>query len=266
MTRHIIPALTFFLAFCLSALNLPALAGEPVKACYEDKGWDNNVLGDSPAIPEPPGILIELLRELASRNDMALNLVRRPWKRCLLMAKTNRVHAVIAASYLPERDVYLEYPMRADSKPDHARALHYSNYYLFTKHKSSLHWDGETLTGQKQPLGVDLGYSIGRVLRNKGHNIREFADIELGLTLVQRGNLDGYVTFLSDIEKALEKRDWSLRQFQPPIQSRAYYLAFSRAFYRQHPNRAEALWDDIPALRRQLLPKLQEKYRSTGGS
>lgn len=251
-----------FLAF----LPPMAHAGTSVTACYEDKGWDNYVLGEGTNIPEQPGILIELVQSAIKQQDLTLELIRRPWKRCLLMLREAAVDFVISGSYLPARAVYAQYPTKPDVTPDQTRALHFANYYLYTRPDSPLKWDGEKLEGHSKPLGVSLGYSIGRILKAQGYEIKEFSELEAGLKLVDRNRLDGYVTFETDAQPLLDKRELNIVQVYPPIRSRAYYLMIGKAFYQQHTQRSEMIWNELASLRRQLLPKLVDKYRNLNPS
>lgn len=248
------------LAFLL-ALASPTHADPGIRACYEDKGWDLYVLGESEAIPPKPGILIDLINSVAAESGQKFHLQRRPWKRCLALLENAAVDAVIGGSYLPERALYARYPEEPDGSIDQNRALHSASYYLFTRRDSIVIWDGTTLSGLQRPLGVDLGYSIGRVLKDLGYDINEFADIEQGLMMVQRGRLDGYVTFETDAEPHLSTGRFDLIKHTPPYQARAYYVMFSRPFYNANTAKVETFWNDLARLRPSLLPGLEERYR-----
>lgn len=245
----------------LLCLASSALADEAVTACYENKGWGNFVRGEDSTIPDAPGVLIELVSIAAEKQGIAIDMIRRPWKRCLLMLRENAAAFVIAGSYLPDRAIYAQYPLKADGAPDESRALHFANYYLFTRTGSLIRWDGKTLAGHDGPLGVDLGYSIAGILRKRGQAVQEFSDINAGFRLVVLGRLDGYVTFELDGQRAIKTHGFDLIQVFPPIESRAYYLMSSKGHYKAHKMQVERLWDAIPGLRKQLLPRLLDKYR-----
>jgi len=117
------------------------------------------------------GLEYDFLRLLASRSGLQFQWVQRPWRRCLLELQRGEHDAMMAMSYLPEREPLYRFPMR-EGRPDEARAIQRFSYYLYVAKGQPSPWDGQQW---QLPAGtavaVPMGYSIATVLRDQGVSV-----------------------------------------------------------------------------------------------
>ena len=59
---------------------------------------------NSSRIPENPGVAVEMIKLLESKiPNLKITLIRRPWKRCMLILKAGIVEGIFNANFKPER-------------------------------------------------------------------------------------------------------------------------------------------------------------------
>ena len=199
------------------------------------------------------GLEYDFLRLLASRSGLQFQWVQRPWRRCLLELQRGEHDAMMAMSYLPEREPLYRFPMR-EGRPDEARAIQRFSYYLYVAKGQPSPWDGQQW---QLPAGtavaVPMGYSIATVLRDQGVSVD---DSQRGTEEVLGKLVSGQVAVAAlpfdEVEGVLKREAaWRARlvRVEPALQTRHYFLVFSHAFANQHPALAERLWDEAVAVR-----------------
>ena len=115
-----------------------------------------------------PGLYSIMLSLVAKQLGINIEEHVMPWKRCLATLQKGEVDGAVGASFMPERCQFGVYPggNGCQDVPE-MRAFLYV-YPLYKYKFSALQWDGHRLSGQKRPIGVQLGYSITPVLKNLG--------------------------------------------------------------------------------------------------
>src|SRR5689334_23580573 len=89
----------------LMLIGMADACAEPVefRVAYEDKDTPDHT-GSGSAVPEDPGILVEMVRQIQHRlPDLHISFSRRPWARCLAELESGESDAIFSSSFKPER-------------------------------------------------------------------------------------------------------------------------------------------------------------------
>ena len=234
----------------LFVFSLPELLAVPAKtvsatqpvinACTVD--WPPFTIANGNSIT---GIDTEIVQEAAKRMGYQLNISIIPWKRCLQLARdTDQIDIVYSASKSPDREKFLRYT----SKP-----LHTLNFVFAVKGNSPNGWTGTNYSVLPQPIGIPLGYSVTKKLKdipgvtldensnNDLQNIQKFKNNRVKTIVMER-------TVLAHLTKT---QDVKVTTLDPPVDGgKEYFITVSNKS--KHP---------------ELLPKLEleiEKMRSDG--
>jgi polar amino acid transport system substrate-binding protein len=199
--------------------------------------------------PEKPGVTIELLRMAAERSGIAIDLSRVPWQRGLYLIETGQADAIFASSFVEERLRYGVYPMK-DGRPDADRKLFDQSYRLFIRAGSGVSWDGKTLANLHAPVGATTGYAAAAMLRSMGIPVAEEPSHIGNLRKLAAGRIDAYAELDTHVRPLLGANSEfpGIGELSPPLRSKPYYLMFSKIFYTESPQVAEAFWDAIAAV------------------
>ena len=137
-----------------------ALAAQacPISVVYSDQASPPYYLGNGEAIPEHPGVAVELLNLAAAKMGCPIQWKRLPNRRAMRALERGDVDAMLLLSYSPERAVYAVYPM-AGSAPDAALSLATLSYSVYVKNDAALAWDGKQFHPAPALIGINSGYS-----------------------------------------------------------------------------------------------------------
>lgn len=233
---------------------LPAVAGaaEPLalRIVYEETPNPPRHLGQGAAIPEPPGITVDILRLVAQRLDLDLQLLRVPWERGLFMVEIGEADGIFHSSFRTERLAIGVYPMVGD-RPDESRAIFFQNYSFYVRANSGVTWDGTTLEGLARPVGATAGYSVVSDLEAMGLTVETERSALINFRKLESGRIDAYAELQTMADVFLVESGGMVEgivRLRPPIVEKAYYLMLSHPFYDAHPEVAEAIWDEIAAI------------------
>ncbi|HYH39803.1 MAG TPA: transporter substrate-binding domain-containing protein [Azospirillum sp.] len=237
---------------CLLGLlaGVPALA-DPltrVRLVFSTDANPPRIMGEGTTIDwARPGVTLELLRLAAVRAGVEFAFERVPWKRGLFLVGTGEADGLFQASHLPDRMGVMAYPMKA-GRPDPARALMEQRYVLYTRPGSPVTWDGARLTGADAPVGAISSYSVVDELTRLGIPVEEGKTQEHNLDKLVGGRIAAYAgleAMTDALIAAHPGRYGRLVKVMPPLVAKPYYLVFSRAFYSEHRDLAERIWDAI---------------------
>jgi polar amino acid transport system substrate-binding protein len=207
-----------------------------------------------------PGLSLELLKRVSKRLGIDFVYQRTPWKRSLLALENGDADGVFHASFVPERLETLVYPMN-DGKPDVARSMFTQSYALYVTRQSAVRWDGKSLQGVDGPVGVSIGYSIGGELQKRGVTVTEVRSVDAGLGMVAADRLAAYAGLEAMTDAALSAHsaakstnstnstNSTIIKISPPLQTKPYYLVFSKSFYARQPQLAERIWTTLREVR-----------------
>ena len=232
----------------LAAFGAGAFAAETVvRLSFETKENAPRYFSEGTAIAkDKPGITIELMRLVAKRAGVRLEMQRVPWARSLYLLETNQVDGVFHMSYLAERTRFAAYPMK-DGQPDRARSIFTQSYYLYARKGTRLTWDGERLATDG-PIGTTRGYSVAKRLEALGARVEQENDLPGSMRKVLAGRLEAYAELENMATGLLARYPDEMRdivRLQPPLRQEPYYLVLSKGFQGRDPALAERIWDAI---------------------
>jgi len=252
------------IAFPLIMLFSAAVAcAEPVgfRVAYEDKDTPDHT-GSGEAVPEDPGILVELIRQIQQRlPDLHISFSRRPWARCLAELESGDADAIFSSSFKPERLKIGVYPMR-DGKDDRTYRIDTKSYSLFKLRDSPVDWDGSRLANVKTEIAAMRGYAIVDDLTKMGVAVREVNNSESGFRMLLAGRVDGFAQLTEVGDYTLKKTPAfnGVVKLSPPLVVRDYYLQVSHPFQAKHPALTLVIWKALADIRRTELDRLTAKY------
>lgn len=229
-------------------LCLPAALSAKTRLCYsevDDQPWSR---------PDQSGLSLDLVREAAARAGQEVQMTPLPWKRCLAQLASGQMDGAIAASWLPERAQFADYPLDAKGRPDPSQRLYSDSYALYRHPDNPLRWDGSHITGMNAPqIAVPLGYSVGELLRGMGVRVLEPSkDSAEILRAVSHQLVDGAALLVSEANTALaghrELRGTVVR-ITPNLQDKPYYLVFAKSYRASHAQETARWWAAIAAVR-----------------
>lgn len=225
----------------------PASQGAPLVMCYEDveqRPWSS---------PDGTGLNFELLRRVEKQLGERFVYAPKPWRRCIEELRLGTVDAVVAAADAKGRRSFAAYPLLPDGRADPARALYADSVNVYLRVGGQGSWDGHTLRAPNQEVAVQSGYLVSTVLRERGYRPRELVkSADDALRLVSTGMFD--VAILQGAEASkLARSDPRFQglvvQAAQPYWVVELHLVFNRDTYRRSPQRAEAIWHAVAAVR-----------------
>ncbi len=254
MIRHLLPVLG------LVALHAHACQ---IKIAYNEIAAPPHYLGDGQAIPENPGISVELTDLAASRLGCKIRWLRLPIKRILRDLELNTIDATLALSYAAERTSFAVYPMR-DGKPDSALAAWTSSYDFYVLPDSTLRWDGKQFNRTPRGVGANAGFSVVQDLARMGIAADEAQGDSNNFGKLVKGRIEVYAgqdLTLAQIRMQPEFKD--IKKLEPSFVRKHYYLVFSRSYYGESADRVNQLWRQIARLRQTEGKRMERKYKGS---
>ena len=210
------------------------------------------------------GLNFELLKMVEQRLDIQFNYSSIPWKRCLAQLKANAVDGAFAVSYKPDRRELGEYP--GGEQIDASKRMHVDRYVVLRKKGSKVEWDGKSFRNLDGPVGFQLGYSVGDVLRAQNLEVDEGSQraVELARKLIA-GRVAAAAVGGSDAGGLMRGPLKSeLEQLPIPIIEKPYFLMLSHAMVASRPELAERIWRAIEQARNSAAYKKLERAQSAG--
>lgn len=256
----------------LSILAVLAFTGqvraEAIELVYEPVENPPRYLGTTAQVPkDKPGVTIDVFREAARRLGVTLAFERVPWKRGLFMIETGEADGIFHASFKAERTAYGVYPMLADGKtPDETRAVFSQRYSFFVRREAGVSFDGRKLSGTEgRAVAVTRGYSVSKELEALGIPYEEERTQALNLAKLDNGRVAAYAELDNMIAPYLAENGGAfagITRLTPAISEKAYYLLFSKNFYKKKTLLADAFWNEIRNINASpLLGEILRKYR-----
>lgn len=231
-----------------------------LRVAFEDKDTYDHT-GAGTAIPDNPGVAVEMVAMLPSRVPrLKIQFSRKPWARCLAELEAGAVDAVFSSSFKPERTKMGVYPMR-DGKDDRRFRIDTKTYSLYRLIDSPLHWDGKRFSFPPRLVAM-RGYAIVDDLRKMDIQVNEISSSEDAFRMLLAGRADGLAQ-LSDVgDYVLRKNPVFARivKVSPPLASKDYYLQFSHQFQQKYPELVTEAWKALADIRQGEHERLTAKY------
>lgn len=215
--------------------------------------------------PEPSGVFIgldiDIIRMAASRLDVPVSFEAHPWMRALEEMRQGLVDGAFASSHVQDRERHGVYPRRPDGTLDVDRRLHLSGYALYVLAGTEGHFDGCSMDGAPERLGVQAHFSIARILRDEfGCDPIEVAhaDPDVLLRMVLLGRLGATALQVDRADYLIRNDDEfsdKIVKFDPdrePFKLKPYFLMFSHQFHETYPEFAERFWDACREIRMEM--------------
>lgn len=219
-----------------------------IRLCYEDVIVHPWITGDR------KGLVIQELQQVEKITKIKFKYIRLPWKRCQIDAQNGKLDGLIAASFTKERTNWGVYPTKNNGELDRSLRLHTDSFMVFITKGSPIRFkDGRFLHLGNQLIGVQLGYSVGTDLEERGYATHSsFSTAQdlieaLGASVVTVAVLQNHATIktLNDNPK-LKNNIVGLKQ---PFKVADQYLLFTKKFYLDHPEISNKIWKAIPIAR-----------------
>ncbi len=225
--------------------------------CYEDQNMPPYIMSATEQSPdEALGILPELLNEAVRNSGMVPKYVKFPWKRCLLLLGQNKVDGLFASIFQKDREKLGRYPTK-DGVEDKSRCLMKVGYAIFSSTKKSVLWNGAFYGKTIPSIAAPLGYVVVRTLKEK-HGLIANTQLSppMAMKFVAKGQLDGYI-----LEERIGKTviqqaglQGQVTPLSPIFEQHYWHFMISHRFYKENPDTAEAVWDQIKMQREQMFP------------
>jgi polar amino acid transport system substrate-binding protein len=253
------------LACGMACFAAPALA-EPVETvtlCFERANvtpWRTEQQG---------GLNFELLHMVEQRLNIRFDFQSVPWKRCLAQLQANAYDGAFAVSYMPERRALGVFPGGDSSNAgaDSAKRMHVDRYMLLRRKGSAVEWDGKALRKLDGPVGFQLGYSVGDVLRGLRVEVDEGSQRadELARKLIA-GRVGAAAMGGSDTAAVMRGPMAAQLEVLPvPLIEKPYFLVLSHSMVERRQQLAQRIWSAMAQARNSPAYKKLEKAALEGG-
>lgn len=227
----------------LVLLPLTSQADSKLLFCYEDKDSYPWVMVNQ------TGLNLELLALAAEANQLQIDYVAVPWKRCLAGLARGRYDGAFASSFKAERLSMGRYPTDSDGRLDERKRLHTSVYSLYRHSGSAVGWNGKEFRHLTGAIGSLSGFSISDFLRSHGATVDESSRDPLALLrMLKERRVDAVALQSLRADFVLKNHPalaLDIERTELPLEEKAYYLMLSNAFCQAQPLMAQRLWAEI---------------------
>lgn len=217
-------------------------------------------LGEGQAVPEKPGVAIEVMQRVGGKLGLAVEFHRLPGKRVFEELKNGSFEAALMYSYRDDRLQYGAYPMK-DGKPDHDRRMTTLTYSLYHPAGKAVMWDGKAFGNPKVVVGANTTWSIVGDLKALGVTVEEARTTEQNIKKLLMGRIDAYASQDIVVDSYLQQSGTSgVDKLSPPLSSKDYFLMLSNQFVQAQPDLAEKIWNEVAAVRDGEFCEIMAKY------
>jgi len=238
---------------CLLLFGIPDFASggqpdsEPVVILYHNTGGTTDP-DDIETQHKQVRIVFHMINVVLPKT-YGINIKMKPimWTRGLELIKAGLADGIIDASYNDERAAYAVYPMKA-GKPDPTKMLRLTSYSLYKNKDSTITWDGEKIDNIDGDI-VSIGsFAIVKDLRKMGVEVKEEPNMPWILRSLAIGKYKAAAMVSVAIDDYMEENPTlkgNIIKVEPPLKRKEYYLIFSKKFYNERTELANAIWDAI---------------------
>lgn len=249
-------------AFLLFAPAVANASEVVLRMVYSVEKSYPNMMGQGPEIPNPPGIVIDIIKQTAKDIGVKIELRRLPDKRLFVHLKNGKADGNFSHSFSKDRMEFGVYPMK-NGEPDSDKRTNTAQYYLYKSKGSSLQSTAESLTQNGTLIGAQLGFSIVNDLTALGAKVTEVESSESLFKMLETGRVNGIA--IHDNEGDFYVKTNKLNQIEkvePPLKTKHYYLMFSHQFVEKHPQIAEKFWNRIGEIREKVRQEKLPQYEA----
>ncbi len=249
------------LAVLMVLLLLPLPAGAlDLRLAYVDQDARPYMTGTGTAIPEQPGVAVELVQRAVSQLGTRLVLTRMPARRMLEEVKAGRQDGILGFRHSPERAQDLVFPMR-DGKPDATRHAARLAHSLYRRRDSGVTWDGRQVGGLTAPVAVSSTQLVADALLAQGIEIIRIESSGQMFAMLSIGRVDAVVVIDALGDRQLRQQSSGLiEKVAPPMLVEDFHVPVSPRFYAAHRDFTERLWRLIGEQRDGVYAELLPHY------
>lgn len=169
------------------------------------------------------GFEIEILKAVMETLDREIELIKFPWKRCLISLKKGQADALVSMLKSPERETYTYY---ADEYISLSRVV------FFKKKERNITYTGDLHELKPYSVGVILGFTYGEAFEKAAYIKKDYTirtDLLIKKVLHGRNDLgveNQIVTMATTHKMGINAK---FHYFEPPLFSKKLYVGFSKA-------------------------------------
>jgi hypothetical protein len=252
----------------LSFVTLLFIGGKAQGACaplvfgYFDQSSPPYYLGAGSTTPEPPGVTVDLMREITTSVGCMLILKRLPSTRLQSSIESGAITAA-AFGVLGHEAAQVVFPRDANGQVDKGRSLQQIIVVFVRKNvpidsDPAIYFKGRT-------LGTTHGVPYGNALRAAGYVLDDGAmDPKSSFDKLMLHRIDGYATALvnpGDMDAVVDSRyGGALVRLSQPLFVTKISLAINKEYYANNRVQVEQMWDWIGKNANRRFAELLQKY------
>lgn len=252
----------FTLAALMALLLLPLPAGAlELRLAYIDQDARPYMTGAGTAIPEQPGVAVELVQRAVSQLGARLALTRMPARRMLEEVKAGRQDGILGFRHSPERAQDLVFPTMPDGRPDASRHAARLAHSLYRRSNSGVTWDGQRVGGLTAPVAVSSTQLVADALLAQGIEILRIESSGQMFGMLAIGRVDAVVVIDALGDRQLRQQGSGLiEKVAPPMLVEDFHVPVSPRFYAAQRDFTERLWRLIGERRDGVYAELLPTY------
>lgn len=205
-------------------------------------------------MPDGSGSAGRLVAAGARAAGFDLEFYPVPLARCRAEAEINVVHGFPMTPYIPNVLPYVRYPMR-NGEPDASRATMRASIMLYQRVGGPVRWNGKKISGLEKPVLAPLGsLAMAEALRKVGAPMDvQGRSLQANLSKLLAGRGDAAVGVWEEGTQLLSQPEFAgkIEMLPLPLFEQAYFLVVTKAFYDEHGEAVETMWNKIGQLNQQ---------------
>ncbi|WP_052706190.1 substrate-binding periplasmic protein [Vibrio galatheae] len=253
--------LFFILFLSLSSSSSYAQPTKTITLAYSDVESFPFQMGNGESVSTPPGLSIDVIKQVAEQLNINVEYVRLPGKRVLSQIRANQVDGGFIFSYSTERAQYANYPMDSQHA-DSTMRIATLDYFFYKLKDQTLAWDGVALQSIGDvPIGAHGGFSIAKKLKENQVNTIEIESTGKLFEMLSKKRLAA-IAIQSNIANSYidENNLTNIERVTPPISTKDYYLIFGHKFTDENPELVRRVWQVTSEVRDEVMAHSMKKY------
>ncbi|MBB5205197.1 polar amino acid transport system substrate-binding protein [Inhella inkyongensis] len=228
---------------CVAQTSMPPCP-QPLRVAFLN--WDSPplLMGNGAEFADPPGLAVELTRQVLARMGCSPVFSRAPLRRLHRDLELGELDLVVGIGHSSERAQHLAFPLRSDGSLNARLALAQAPVVLLVRQEAQTRprWDGQKLLPRGARIGVIQGSIEETLAEQQGWTLERSPHREASLTKLRRGLIDAVLTNLFSVSKAEREREPALVVLEPPLHRALYFAPVRPALLKEHPAFVEAFW------------------------
>ncbi|WCP66691.1 transporter substrate-binding domain-containing protein [Vibrio tubiashii] len=248
--------------FVFSLLYSTFISATTITLAYSDIESYPYQLGNGNYTPEPPGLSLDILNQVAAQLNIKIKYFRLPGKRVLEYIESGEVDGGFIFSYNPTRAQYAQYPMKG-ALPDGEKRIATLGYYFYKLKGQPLEWDGANFSKlENNFIAAHLGFSITSKLKQNNIKVHEAKTTEQLFAMLRSRRIEAIAIQNTIAQEYLRDKPWSdeIEQVLPAITTKDYFLIFNQSFANSSPDLVNQIWLVISEIRDKVVSEKNDKY------